>query len=131
MALGRAPEEPAETASLSLITPAHAGPVDGAAVTELVSETGRLLLSDAQRLSLEAASGSTGKLVLLHSLLAEPSRTTIPEAARPYVADALSALEAAVYLERADERYVGIGAAVFGSISDIEKAHGASCGCAE
>ncbi len=129
--LGRAPEEPAETASLSLITPAHAGPVDGAAVAELMSETGRLLLTDTQRLRLEATSDSTGKLALLHSLLAETLGTPLPEAARPYVADALSALEAAVYLERADTRYAGIGAAIFGSIADIEKARAANCGCAE
>ncbi|MFO1169784.1 MAG: hypothetical protein U1E49_02310 [Hyphomicrobiaceae bacterium] len=131
MVLGRAPEEPAETASLALITPAHAGQVDGAAVGDLVSETGRLLLSDPQRLSLEAVSGSAGKLALLHSLFAEPSRPPIAEDARPYVADALSALEAAVTLETADARYEGIGTAIFGSIADIEKAHGASCGCAE
>lgn len=131
MVLGKEPEEPATTASLSLITPANAAPADAPPTLDLLGQAGRLLLGDAERLRLEAMTRSEGKLTLLHELVSEPAGLTVPEATQPYLADALTALEAAVYLEAADVRYSGVGKAIFGSIADIEKTHAASCGCAQ
>ena len=131
LVLGKEPEEPATTASLSLITPASAATADAPAALELLGEAGRLLLGNAQRLQLEAATSREAKLALLHRLVTEPASLTLPEATRPYLADALSAIEAAVYLEAADARYSGVGEAIFGAISEIEKAHASSCGCSQ
>jgi hypothetical protein len=131
MVLGREPEEPATTASLSLVTPANAAPDDMPPVLDLLGQAGRLLLTDGRRLRLEATARSADKLALLHDLLAEPGGLAHSEAVQPYLADALTSLEAAVYLEAVDARYAGVGAAIFGSISDIEKTHATSCGCAQ
>lgn len=133
MVLGREPELPAETASLSLITPANAAGADEPGAARLIADAGRLLLTGSDRLSLAEVSGHGGTKAMLKVLqekLGNASDQGKPAAALPYIADALTAVEAVAYLEDAEVRYQKVGEAIFGTISAIEKAHGETCTCA-
>jgi hypothetical protein len=130
VALGKAPNEPAETVSISLVTPARAAPpaeMDGAA---LVGEAGRMLLTAAGRVALSAQGDAMAKLLAFRESLGGDLGLDQPEASRLLVIDALTAVEAAVYLEASAARYAQVGEAIFGSIAAIEKAHGEACTCA-
>jgi hypothetical protein len=130
MVLGKDPEEPAETASLSLITPAHAAPQDDSDGRRLVAEAARLLLRDAERPGIAAAGSAMASLRQLAVRLGVPTEPARSAGQATYLADALTAIEAAVYLEASEVRYRAVGEAIFGSISAIEKAHGETCSCA-
>jgi hypothetical protein len=130
MVLGREPEAPAETASLSLITPAIAAPEAAPDSGRLLAEAGRLLLTEPERLALAASSRPMAMLSTLRQQLGEDPGGGKPTAALPYIADALTAIEAVAYLEAAEARYQQVGEAIFGTISAIEKAHGETCTCA-
>ncbi len=127
--IGKPLEDPAETASISLVSAAQAAPVaDIGGSAELIVEASRMLLSEPLRSVVAAEPLSFAKLRLLRdSLTTAPGR---PEAEQRAIADALTAIEAAAYLEAAAERYARVGDTIFGSISSINKAHGETCTCA-
>lgn len=130
MVLGRQSELPAETASLSLIAPANAVSENGQTSDRLIAEAGRLLLTDQERGVLAASGGPMAMLSKLRAQLGEDAGHGKPAEVLPYLADALTAVEAAAYLEATDTRYQRIDEAIFGTISAIEKAHGRTCDCA-
>ncbi len=127
--IGKPLEEPAETASISLVSAAQAAPVaDIGGSAQLIGEASRMLLSEPLSSVVAAEPLSFAKLRLLRDSLA--TATGRPEAEQRAIADVLTALEAAAYLEAAAERYARVGDTIFGSISSINKAHGESCTCA-
>ncbi|MEZ5924125.1 MAG: hypothetical protein R3D57_07045 [Hyphomicrobiaceae bacterium] len=127
--LGREPEDPAETASLSLISTAQAAPAAEVGAKQLVTQAGALLLGQSGRSQLDSAQGPLAMLQRLRDSLGQDSGLGQSAEAAPYIADALTAIETVVYLEAAERRYRAVGEAIFGSISAIEKAHGDTCTC--
>lgn len=127
--IGKSPEDPAETASISLVSAAQAASVaDVGGSAELIGELSRMLLFEPLSSVVAAEPLRFAKLRQLRDGVA--TLTARPEAEQRAIADALTAVEAAVYLEAAAERYARVGDAIFGSISSISKAHGETCTCA-
>jgi hypothetical protein len=128
MVLHKRPEEPAETASIALVSEANADIGDASDVDALIDEAGRLLLPDG--IAFSPNGDAMSKLRMLRDQLGDDVALGYPEMSRRHVMDALTSVEAAVYLEASSSRYAKVGEAIFGSIDAIGKAHGETCGCA-
>ena len=127
--IGQPPEDPAETASISLVSAAQAAPVaDAGGSAALIGDVSRMLLPEPMSSVVAAEPLSFAKLKLLRDGLATAPSRSEPE--QRAIADTLTAVEAVAYLEAAAGRYTRVGDAIFGSISSINKAHGESCTCA-
>ena len=97
----------------------------------LIAEVAKLVLPDADQAAVKASAGPIAALKSMKELMATGSGAVVSGDVKARAADALSMIEAMIYLDGGTERLTAVDQAVFGNFSKIRDAHKKACVCTE